>query len=338
MKIMKKSLSNSKNNIAVLLTVLMGASIFFLATNIQKNQYEGIRADSQNQQNQTEIELSLSKVGSNLQLSWKQRGNSASYNIYRSTAPYFVPSDATLLTTTTDRTYLDTTAGITGNTNENYFYQVNSADGTLTSNQVGEFDYVFAPNQETFISFPFKNLPFKDARSFGRYTDRSTGTISGFDETAQAERVFSWDGNQPSGVNFPVKPGVGYRVTVAQPLTLTVTGEVEESAQTMYISSGINFIGTMSLVTQTLYNASFIESGAVGASSELYADRVWAPVGAAREFDYAWLIDNIDPEHNNKWWDGDPWGESTITLKPGVGYVYQRRAESGFAWLNPMPR
>lgn len=62
-----------------------------------------------------------------------------------------------------------------------------------------------------------------------------------------------------------------------------------------------------------------------GASSELYADRIWIWDPAFQDYDYAWLIDGIDPPYDGQWWDGSPWGASSITLEPGMGFWVQNR-------------
>jgi len=116
-----------------------------------------------------------------------------------------------------------------------------------------------------------------------------------------------------------------------------LTGKVpERDSQDQLIRPGIQLIGSVYPSELSLYQASFNEDGAFGSNSELYADRVWYWDSTIQDYDYAWLIDDVSPEYNGKWWDGQPvFQESLIHLRPGFGYVYQRRASEGFNWTNP---
>ena len=119
--------------------------------------------------------------------------------------------------------------------------------------------------------------------------------------------------------------------------TLVFVGSVLEAAEhSVEIGEGMQLIGSAYPVERTLYEATFAEDGAHGASSELYADRIWYWDESRQDYDYAWLIDGVGSPYDGMWWDGDPWGETTITLEPGVGYWYQRRGVGPFLWTNPV--
>ena len=119
---------------------------------------------------------------------------------------------------------------------------------------------------------------------------------------------------------------------------ITFDGEVPTAEnQEQIIRPGIQLISSIYPTDFTLYNASFIEDGAFGASTELYADRVWSWNPEIQDYDYAWLINGVGPDYDGRWWDGTPFEESSIQLKPGFGYIYQRRGTDEFVWSNPAP-
>ena len=59
---------------------------------------------------------------------------------------------------------------------------------------------------------------------------------------------------------------------------------------------------------------------------------------ARQDYEYAWLMAGVGPDYDGKWWDSAAWSESQITLRPGVGYWYQRRGNQPFNWSNPGPQ
>ena len=89
---------------------------------------------------------------------------------------------------------------------------------------------------------------------------------------------------------------------------------------------GSSYLDTVLLKYSELY-----EDGATGAPSELNADRVWWWDPDSSEYDYAWLVDSTGSPSDGLWWDSDPWGETSITLRPGEGYWYQTRGDP-FTW------
>ena len=122
-------------------------------------------------------------------------------------------------------------------------------------------------------------------------------------------------------------------------LPLALVGSVSGAGEyAVEIREGMQLSGSAHPVERTMCEATFAEDGAHGANSELYADRIWYWDESMHDYDYAWLIDGVGPAYDGRWWDGDPWGETTITLKPGMGYWYQRRAIESFAWKNPTPK
>jgi hypothetical protein len=306
----------------------------------------------------------ITASGEDVQLMWPHLAANASYEVWRDVVPYFdpdYPNAETILldvitpdTRNSNVTYVDTS----GLPNMSYFYLIRGKNGGITSdnsNRVGKFVRSIGPGMNL-VSLPL--TPDITAVQ-GVIGDQLTGASS----ELYADRIWVWDTDTqdydyawlidgvgppydgqwwdgdpwgPSGITL--EPGMGFWVQNRQTFsqTLVFVGSVLEAAEhSVEIGEGMQLIGSAYPVEQTLYEATFAEDGAHGASSELYADRIWYWDESLQDYDYAWLIDGVGPPYDGQWWDGDPWGETTITLTPGVGYWYQRRGSGPFLWTNP---
>ena len=93
--------------------------------------------------------LSITFTGTTAELSWTTDPANCSYELHEDTAPYFIPSAGTLLTTTTGGSYNHLLA--IGDPATNHYYYVKAincssvGDSTALSNHVGEFDFAIVP-------------------------------------------------------------------------------------------------------------------------------------------------------------------------------------------------
>ncbi len=300
----------------------------------------------------TDLELLI--VDNQIELNWSDTDGALRYNIYRSADPYFTPDAQTLLTSVMTNSYTEQSSGFVGNPDANVFYvvrAVGSIGESENSATVGEFDKLIHPalNLASLPLAPFSSpaILLADQLHAGG-TEETADRLGMLDNTTQQGDFIwfwlnesrEWVSSQTGEVEeIELTPGIGFWIENKQSntQTLTLTGKVpERDSQDQLIRPGIQLIGSVYPSELSLYQASFIEDGAFGSNSELYADRVWYWDSTIQDYDYAWLIDDVSPEYNGKWWDGQPvFQESLIHLRPGFGYVYQRRASEGFNWTNP---
>jgi hypothetical protein len=311
-------------------------------------------------------DLTVSRSSNDLVLDWGAvtenfRGEAISgvtYNVYRAANdPYFTPG-STPYAITSDTVYTDTGAFDAPDT---YYYLVSAVD-TLTiesgmSDRMGKFMRTIEPGVNL-VSLPL--IPSSTA-----IQDLIGDQLTGASTELYADRIWTWDTDLqdydyawlidgvgpaydgqwwdgdpfgPSGMIL--EPGTGFWVQSRQGSTqdLALLGAVSAAPEhSVTIVEGIQLIGSAYPVEMTLYEATFAEDGAYGTTNELYADRVWYWDTDLQDYDYAWLVDGVGPAYDGKWWDGDPFGETTITLKPGSGYWFQRRGTGSFVWTNPAP-
>jgi hypothetical protein len=312
------------------------------------------------------VNIAAARTTDSVRIGWTHLPVNTTYQIWRSDDPYFSPSDggssmiATLAPPVIDDTIWFTDTGVLLDGNSYYYTIVAGNAGgqqSTPSNHVGKFARRVAPGMNL-VSLPL--VPSSTA-----IQDVVGAQLTGASSELYADRIWTWDpANQDydyawliSGIGpgydglwwdgdpwgpsaMVLEPGMGFWVQNRQTFTQTLAfvGAVPEAADhAVTIVEGMQLIGSSYPVSETLYAATFIEDGAHGTASELYADRVWYWDEQLQDYDYAWLIDGAGPPYDGKWWDGDPWGETTITLKPGVGYWYQRRGVGPFVWTNPNP-
>jgi|GEM_PF-1519181 len=193
-----------------------------------------------------------------------------------------------------------------------------------------------------------------------------TGATNAFD----ADRVWKYNSSSPSGYdiawlvggvgppydgqwytgNYPttltIGPDEGFILQIREGHSasyITFVGSVSNVDRSIPVSVGMNFIGTCFPVEVPLGDqastgdSNLWESGATGATNAFDADRVWkynpsAPAG----YDFAWLVDGVNPTYNGKWYTGNY--PTTMKLQPGLGYWIQvREGHSGFTWTYKKP-
>jgi hypothetical protein len=154
----------------------------------------------------------------------------------------------------------------------------------------------------------------------GRWWDSETDTFSNM--TLDADEGF-WIQNRHDTQN------------------LTFWGKVaDDSNRTISLKKGMQQFGSAYPVIVLLTDSDLDEDGAIGAINELNADRIWEWDSSLETYKIAWLIEGIGPPYDGKWWDSSTGSESTIKLRPGVGYWFELRDLPGhadFTWTYPKP-
>lgn len=148
-----------------------------------------------------------------------------------------------------------------------------------------------------------------------------------------------YTGNNPTTLTLGPDEGFVLQIRAGHPATyITIAGMVSEADRSIPIGIGLNFVGTCFPVDVPLGDqassgdSNLWESGATGASNAFNADRVWKYNPSAQSgYDYAWLVDNVNPTYDGKWYSGN--NPTTMKLEPGLGYWMQvRDNHSPFTW------
>ncbi|MFQ5905255.1 MAG: hypothetical protein ACE5JA_01655, partial [bacterium] len=218
------------------------------------------------------------------------------------------------------------------------FYKIHLKKGPVSPNTVGKFTR-HLDSQMSLVSLPL--VPYSSS-----IQDVLGRQLSGAPDEAYADRVWKWDpvskiydiawlvdgvgerfdgkwwtGNPfgPSGMKLSC--GDGFWIESRHgPQAVTFAGEVfDDSSMVLEMRYPMQLFGSCYPDTVKLVESHLKEDGATGRPSELNADRVWSWKENSSTFDHTWLVDSVGPSFDGKWWDSDPWGETNITLRPGVG-------------------
>ena len=235
------------------------------------------------------------------------------------------------------------------------FYKVKLERGPISRNTVGKMTRHLT-SEMSLVSVPL--VPYSLS-----IQDVISTQLTGAPDEGYADRVWEWNAPTQSynhawlvaGVGEPfdgkwwdsrefresemeLPPGRGFWIQSRNgEQSVTFVGQVfDDSSLVIEIGYPMQLVGSCYPDTVRLVDSELREDGATGRPSELTADRVWLWDESQRVYDYAWLVDSVGPDFDGKWWDSDPWGETSITLRPGVGYWFQLRNET-FTWTYPKP-
>ena len=155
------------------------------------------------------------------------------YNIYRSTDPYFVPTQFNLYGTSSDTSFTD--PGALGDTNNNYVYVSTAVDAegreSAPSTRFGEFDFAFVPGAQggekkyNLIALNLEVSGVTDADSLASYAGSGMYMVIKYDAPTQS---IVWRLPGLAGTNFPVRVGEPYFLYLddTAPNMLSLVGEV----------------------------------------------------------------------------------------------------------------
>ncbi|MDQ7051942.1 MAG: hypothetical protein Q9P14_03230 [candidate division KSB1 bacterium] len=183
--------------------------------------------------------LTITRNGNHVVLTWTAIAEADSYGIYRGLHPMF-SADTSLLAMVTQASFTDSNA--LGNPDENHFYQVRAffagTPGPL-SKRVGEFEYrLISPPGKTnnFIALCLQDTAIQWASDFVTRIGPSVDLVSKWTESAQA-----WGSYIPglSFTDFPVDVNEVYMISVTQEDTLVLLGDVPIGHQYSLITTTI---------------------------------------------------------------------------------------------------
>ena len=191
------------------------------------------------------VTLSITVNGPDIDLNWSAVPTAVSYDLHRSSTPFFSPSPATLLTSLPPGSTSYSDLNTTGDPNTNYFYHLQALDGSgdvlASSNQVGEIDYPLnnTGGQYSLIALPFPNPSLTDAASLAAYI----GSVEVALKWNPATQTFRFFVPPATGDNFSLSQGdaVFISVSPAGPAVVTMAGPVT-AVQHQLGPGGFNFI------------------------------------------------------------------------------------------------
>ncbi|OGK14183.1 hypothetical protein A3A93_05195 [Candidatus Roizmanbacteria bacterium RIFCSPLOWO2_01_FULL_38_12] len=228
-------------------------------------------------------DLTISLVDNNLELNWLYSSGATSYNIYRRTVNLFSTSNPYLrgnkIASVTTNKYLDSTLGIIGNPDNNYFYIVTATNANGESDNsdiVGEFDYRFPPYEYVFIAPPFITLPFSNAQSFAQFSDIGSVMVIDYNSNKQGLDWFIWrqNDNFSAGTNFPISPNNGFIVKkegLEQDASIvTFVGQLPNQTQNYTFNRGMN-----SFPMSMLYHDYTLSSRPAASSFDPYGSKFY---------------------------------------------------------------
>ncbi len=227
-------------------------------------------------------ELSINATLGHIWLTWTDNVANVSYEIHRSSVPFFTPNATTLLASLAagNVSYVD--IGAAGDPANNHFYLVRAAGAGgefASSNRVGEIDYALnnQGDKYTLIATPLLSNSITDAATLAQHIG-SVSALLTWNPSSQAFRFFA----PPNiGDNFVVQPGsvVFVSIQVGGPDIITLTGDVV-AIQYDLQPDGFNFI-SLPLQRDDLTDAASVATDITGVISMLSWN---APVQAFRFF------------------------------------------------------
>ena len=227
-------------------------------------------------------ELSINATLGHIWLTWTDNTANVSYEVHRSSIPFFTPDATTLLASLPagNVSYVD--IGAAGDPVNNHFYLVRAAGAGgefASSNRVGEIDYALnnQGDKYTLIATPFLSNSVTDAATLAQHIG-SISSLLAWNPSSQAFRFFA---SPNIGDNFVIQPGsvVFVSVQVGGPDIVTLTGDVV-TIQYDLQPDGFNFI-SLPLQRDDLTDAASVAVDMSGVISMLSWN---APVQAFRFF------------------------------------------------------
>lgn len=182
------------------------------------------------------IELTISSASGNAVLNWSDNLPENSYEVHRSTAPFFALDGSTLLAAVSANvnTYTDLTSGV-GNVNVNHYYKIKAilTSGNGDSNYVGEIDYPINTSSGAYsmVGIPFLAPELSDAAGLAARIG-SVSNVYQWDPTTQSFRVFT----PPTIDNFTFTYGDAIFVQVGNgaSASVNVAGKVDAIALALH--------------------------------------------------------------------------------------------------------
>ncbi len=292
-----------------------------------------------------------------IKLVWAPVAEAASYAIYRSSDPYFTPQSPIATVDAAEHEYVDA-AHFQGDEVATYYIVQAMVGGTAayTYNTVGAFD-VQLRRGLNLVSLP---LTPADSTIHAVIGDQLTGG----ENSTSADRLRLWNGEDydiawlydgpaeafrgkwisaSTGIESTRKLDTSEAFWVEvkndhQDTVFTITGSVpSDSNKIITLHKGYNFVGSIYPVEVLLEESELYQDhvmiGGVG-SGEADIMRDWN----GDSYEQAWVVDGTGTEMDGVWMNETGKAETTITLRPGAGYViWIKNDNPNTIWSYPNP-
>ncbi len=293
-----------------------------------------------------------------IKLVWTPVAEAESYAIYRSADPYFLPQTPVATVDAEDYEFVDASHFQSGDVGTYYIVQA-MAGGSVAFeyNPVGAFD-IELQRGLNLVSLPLTPPDSTLHAVIG-------AQLTGGESSATADRLRFWDGEDYSVTWLYDGPAETYQgkwinastgfestrkldtsasfwVEIRDDHTdtlFTVTGSVPmDSNKTIVLQKGYNFVGSVYPVEVLLDRSELYEDhvmrGGVG-SGEADIIRDWVGDG----YEQAWVVDGTGGAMDGVWMNETGKAETTISFRPGAGYVIWIKDDNpNTIWTYPNPR
>lgn len=293
-----------------------------------------------------------------LRLVWTPVTGADSYQIYRSTDAYFTPTTPIQTVSASEHEFVDPQHF--SNNNQQTYYTMQAMGGGSVLHQyetVGAFD-VELQSGLNLISLPLEPA---DPSLHVTFRDQLTGGES----SAEADQLRFWNGEEYSvawlyegaadefdgkwigastgqEAQLSLDPNSAFWVMIQDnhPETvLTLTGRVPAAPErTIVLEQGHNFVGCVYPVQVSLDKTELYEDGVmIGGVGSGEADILQAWNGQG--YERTWVVDGVNEEMDGTWMDETGKNETTISFKPGKGYIIwikQENPETPWTFPNPV--
>lgn len=302
--------------------------------------------------------VTASRNGNDVTLNWTHDSANVQYRIYRSTDPYFTPSEATLYddviapgNSFTDEDVIDAGGSL--------YYVVQAVNQCAAesgaSNRYGVAEISLTPGWNL-VSLPV--VPVGDTS-----LDSLIGAqLYGTDNSASADMITVWDANSSQYVNSwfcageclgwgepwanhwlssgysasttELEAGMGFWIQnrTGATETFSVFGAISTVAVETPVASGWNMLGSSFPQARSLDQLGL---PAYGTNDPLTSNEIQYWNADTQTYESAWFCNCPEwAEWHNKWLDSS-FAVVNIVIEPGTGFWYNNRVNGPFAWSNP---
>ncbi len=291
-----------------------------------------------------------------VKLVWTRIPDAESYQIFKGSDPYVVPSAPAATVSASVLEYLDTQY-VSADERESYYTvrAVKAGQSIHTFERVGAYDMQLRSGLNL-VSLPLVPQDSTVQSVFGNQ-------LAGGESSQTGTQIRLWKGDQydiiwryqgpaaPEGKWINAATGLEsasridpisafwIRLQKGQPdCRVTVTGLVPtDSSRKITLAKGFNFVGScwpkaVSLKSSKLYQDGVMKGGVGSGSSDIV--RAWADSAYVS----AWVVDGTGTPLDGTWMDESGKKETAIQFRPGEGYVIWIKGDrTNKVWTYPNP-
>jgi hypothetical protein len=185
--------------------------------------------------------LQIEQLDQKVKLSWStEESNIKHYNIYKSTDIHFAAGLVEVINGITELSYIDSSNGITGNPDQNYFFAIKAVNtlglSSVLSNIVGEFDFS--------ISRHFNSIGLPLVIQSVTNASQLMGEIPGCTSVARWNSEYQGYEQYVPDIgfnNFTIDMGYPYYIHLAESTIVTFVGNITTPSFNLITTGSTNF-------------------------------------------------------------------------------------------------